>query len=248
MKKAREQKERKRREIERIKEKLTGHLSRVAERFKEEGLDMLLEEEGEFIRKLEKIFATLSPEAAEAVKKKVEERKQDPKVLRSYYSGMIEQCQGHADEIAEFQYGLHHKDAEGIQKAGEFISRAMKDVYKELGIPASFRLELDENLASDRPVKRFQNLQYLAIAITKSDMYPIIYPPDKYPEKKLSKSKRHLEAAENYLKLCGGEVRYYNTSATGYSILKDTLFYPGKENTHSPINIVEPVFDMLHIK
>jgi hypothetical protein len=75
-----------------------------------------------------------------------------------------------------------------------------------------------------------------------------VYPPEMYPEKKLAKSQRHLKAVENYLKLCDGEVRYYNTSATGYSVLKDTLFYPGKENTHSPINIVEPVFDMLRIE
>jgi energy-coupling factor transporter ATP-binding protein EcfA2 len=247
MKKARELKERKQQQIARLKEKLTGRLSQASERFEEEGLDMLLGEEGDFIRKLEKIFATLSPEAAAAVQKRVEERKQDPKVLRSYYSGMIKQCLKNTDAIAEFQYNLRHKKTADMEKAGELITRAMKEVYQELEIPESFRLELDESLDSGRSVRKFQNIQYVAIAITKSDMYPIIYPPEKYPEKKLARCKRHLEAVENYLKLCGGEVRYYNTSATGYAVLKDTLFYPGKENTHSPINIVEPVFDMLHI-
>lgn len=247
MKKAREQKELRKREFERIKSKLTEQLGQVAARFEEEGLDMLLGEAGDFIRRLEKIFAKLSPEAAKAVQKKVKERKEDPKVLKSYYSGMIKQCLANTDSIAEFQYKLHHKDEADVREAGELISRAIKEIYQEIGIPESFRLELDEDLGSDRPVKRFQNLQYLAIAVTKSDMYPIIYPPEKYPEKKLAKSKRHLEAVENYLRLCGGDVRFYNTSATGYSILKDTLFYPGKENTHSPINVVEPIFDMLHI-
>jgi energy-coupling factor transporter ATP-binding protein EcfA2 len=247
LKKAREHKERKQQEIAKFKEKLSERLDNIVELFEKEGLDMLLGEEGDFVRKLEKIFATLSPEAAASVQKRVEERKEDPKILTSYYSGMLKQCQKNIDAIAKFQYDLRHSDTADMRKAGELITHAMQDMYRELGIPESFRLELDESLASDRPVNRFQNLQYIAIAVTKSDMYPIIYPPEKYPEKKLAKSKRHLEAVENYLKLCGGEVRYYNTSATGYSILKDTLFYPGKENTHSPINIIEPVFDMLQI-
>ncbi len=247
MKKAREQKERRQKEIEQTRNKLTQRLTQLGKRFEKEGLDMLLGEEGDFLRKLEKIFATLSPEAAAAVKKKVEERQEDPKVLKSYFSGMIRESLKNTGAIAEFQYKLHHQEDAGMEKAGELIRRAMKEVYQELSIPASFRLELDDDLAADRPVKRFQNLKYLAIAVTKSDMYPIIYPPEKYPAKKLARSKRHLEAVENYLRLCDGEVRYYNTSATGYAVLKDTLFYPGKENTHSPINIVEPIFDMLRI-
>jgi hypothetical protein len=160
---------------------------------------------------------------------------------------MIRQCMQNVDAIAEFQYRLRHKDGSDSGGMKELIDRAMKEVYGELSIPDSFRLDMDENLSCDRPVERFQNLQYLAVAVTKSDIYPIIYPPEKYPEKKLPQSWRHLEVVENYLRLCGGEVRYYNTSATGYSTLKDTLFYPGKENTLTPINIVEPVFDMLRI-
>jgi len=247
MKKSREQQEKRQKDIEELKTKLIERLNKTAERFEQEGLEYLLGEEGDFIRKLEKIFASLSPEAAQAVKQRVEERKQDPKILKSYYAGMIKQCQNNVDAIAEFQYKLHHKGETGLHKAGELIRIAIKEVYGELGIPESFKLELDDDLNSNRAVHRFQNLKYLAVAITKSDMYPIVYPPDKYPEKKLAKSKRHLAAVENYLKLCDGEVRYYNTSATGYSVLKDTLFYPGKENTHSPINVIEPIFDMLHI-
>ena len=58
-----------------------------------------------------------------------------------------------------------------------------------------------------------------------------------------------LAEIENLLKLCGGRgVRYYNASATGYSILRDTLYYPGKENTFTPINILEPIFDSLDLQ
>lgn len=248
MKKTHEAKERKKQELTSIKEKLVQRLKEFSERFEKEGLEMLIEEEeGEFIRKLEKIFANLSPEAAAAVQKRVKERQDDPKVLKSYYSGMIKQCLKNAGAIAQFQYDLRHKDAMSIAPAREYVERAMKEIYLECGIPESFRLELGEELTSDREVRQFQSLQYLAIAVTKSDMYPIIYPPEKYPEKKLPRSRQHIAKIENYLKLCGGEVRYYNTSATGYSVLKDTLFYPGKENTHTPINIVEPIFDMLQI-
>ena len=45
-----------------------------------------------------------------------------------------------------------------------------------------------------------------------------------------------------------GSIRYYNASATGYSLLRDTLYVPGPENTFTPINIVEPFFDMLGIQ
>jgi hypothetical protein len=42
-------------------------------------------------------------------------------------------------------------------------------------------------------------------------------------------------------------VRYYNTSATGYSVLQGTQYVPGHENTLTPINVIEPIFDMLNL-
>ena len=52
-----------------------------------------------------------------------------------------------------------------------------------------------------------------------------------------------LQMPKRYYK----DITYYNTSATGYSVLRDTLYYPGKENTLSPINIIEPIFQLLNI-
>jgi hypothetical protein len=52
----------------------------------------------------------------------------------------------------------------------------------------------------------------------------------------------------DYLHLLGGKVSFYNASTSGYSILRDTLYVPGPENTLTPINIIEPIFDMLGIQ
>jgi hypothetical protein len=86
------------------------------------------------------------------------------------------------------------------------------------------------------------------LTVTKSDKYPIIWPPEMYPRKKLAGSEIFLRDLQDYLKLCGGCVRYYNASATGYSLLVGGAHIPGPANTHTPINILEPLFDMLNIQ
>ncbi|MCX7803585.1 MAG: hypothetical protein N3A38_00205 [Planctomycetota bacterium] len=108
-----------------------------------------------------------------------------------------------------------------------------------------FEVAREAVVEDDRPVRRMRNLKHIAIVITQTDMYPTIWPPENFPAKMLPQCNMHLPAIDNWLRLCGGGVRYYNCSATGYSILRDTLYYPGKENTQTPINVLEPLFDML---
>ena len=129
----------------------------------------------------------------------------------------------------------------------EAFRLAEGDPYSFLHIVRA-EIDLDPHLSDDRPVDFMGNLKYLSVVMTKSDMIPIIYPPADYPDQKLPQCVIHVRAIENYLKLCGGEIRYYNASATGYSFLRDTLYYPGKENTLTPINVIEPIFDMMNIE
>jgi hypothetical protein len=76
-------------------------------------------------------------------------------------------------------------------------------------------------------------------------MYPVVSPAYRYPDHRMPKCRPAISALDASLKLCGGGIRFYNTSATGFSILKDTQYYPGKENTLTPINVAEPIFDMI---
>jgi len=109
-----------------------------------------------------------------------------------------------------------------------------------------FEVAREAVIEDDRPVRQMQNLKHIAVVITQTDMYPVVWPPENFPARALPQCNMHLPAIDNWLKLCGGGgVRYYNCSATGYSILRDTLYYPGKENTQTPINVLEPLFDML---
>ncbi len=110
-----------------------------------------------------------------------------------------------------------------------------------------FDLALDPNLQESRMASRMKNLKYLSVVVTKSDMNPVIHPPERYPESKMQKSSLHVRDIDNYLRLLGGQIRYYNASVTGYSFMRDTRHYPGKVNTLTPINVIEPIFDMLQI-
>ena len=127
------------------------------------------------------------------------------------------------------------------------LLKIQEDIRDEYGLK-SFDIALNPTLREDREPTRLLNLKNLSIVITKSDMYPIIYPPDQFPEKKLDDSTLHLQHIDNFLRLCGGQIRYYNSSATGYSLMRDTRYYPGKENTLTPINIIEPIFDMMQME
>jgi energy-coupling factor transporter ATP-binding protein EcfA2 len=246
-----EEEQKKRKEVEATKSALLSKLESVKESLEKEGISVVLKEEGDFLSKVEKILCNVSPEIAKIVneaRRKVDERGDDLKAIGNYYAGLIRKCIEHVDRISLFQYELRHREEkQSVLDLKPLIDKAVREIFTELGIPSNFVIDLDETLECSRPVTRFDNLRNIAIVITKSDIHPIIYPPEKYPEKKLPRSKSHLRAVENYLKLCGGCVRYYNASATGYSILRDTLYYPSKENTHTPINVVEPIFEMLGI-
>lgn len=126
-------------------------------------------------------------------------------------------------------------------------SAVVDDVRSDLDLDPALPLVTSGTSPSEGAEAPFSGLRHIAMVITKSDMYPVVCPPDHYPDQKMQKCRPAITALAGYLKLCGGGIRYYNASSSGYSILRDTIYYPGKENTLTPINVAEPIFDMLEI-
>jgi hypothetical protein len=95
------------------------------------------------------------------------------------------------------------------------------------------------------PGRRLARLRYLAAVVTKADRHPIVYPPSDYPKFKLPASHAHLERLQTWLTLAGGHLRCYNATAIGYAVPRGGRYQPGPGNSFTPVNIVEPVLDML---
>ncbi|MFT7463187.1 MAG: hypothetical protein ACI9EF_001531, partial [Pseudohongiellaceae bacterium] len=92
---------------------------------------------------------------------------------------------------------------------------------------------------------QFPHLRDIALVFSKADMHPVVHPPTAYPRQKLPGSVEMIESIENYLRFLGGEVRYYNSSVLGYSTSANGQYFPGAEASLTPVNVIEPLFDML---
>ncbi len=210
----------------------------------------------EALNRLQDIIKERFPDVYEKASRKVQEKaeeKEGPKfdLFRDFLQNMIKFATDmkNLPDIARFLYAADLRKAEAQaladQQTNEDKVEIAGHVMQNLGV--ELNVEIDPELPESREVVRFKNLKHLAIAVTKTDMYPIIYPPEEYPRKKLPRCDRRLRELNELLKMLGGGTRYYNTSATGYSVLKDTMFMPGHKNTLTPINVIEPIFDMLNI-
>ncbi len=220
---------------------------RLAEIFKklEAGRDDILQaEDGKWLNTLQDTLEKQSPSMIKAAKEKVlpagarftgTELKER---LLMYYKGLSKVCAERIDQILREQ----------LEKTRPPQTRSSTwEIKKKYGLSDAFKIEIDARAFAERPVRRFKSLKYVNVTITKSDKYPIIWPPEMYPKRKLASSELFLRDLQDYLKLCGGCVRYYNASATGYTLLSGGAHIPGPVNTHTPINILEPLFDMLNI-
>ncbi|RME04163.1 MAG: hypothetical protein D6805_04050 [Planctomycetota bacterium] len=249
-----QEREQKQREVGGIRRKLEEDLSRFQLLISQTQGEVLLGEEAEFLQKLEdEVLEDLFPNILANARKNLYDKLAQTSaeghlsLYIKYYEGLLNFCVSHIETIAQNFY------EKSVDLQARFSEAAFQDmaerIIRERGLDGDFKIDLVASEFWDSPQHyRFAHLKNIAIAITKTDMYPIIYPPEKYAMKKMPRSWMHLRAIENYLKLCGGGVKYYNSSATGYSILRDTLYYPGKENTLTPINIIEPIFDLLCIR
>lgn len=109
----------------------------------------------------------------------------------------------------------------------------------------SFDLSQAISRADDEGSRPFDKLKYLAITFTKTDKDFAIYPASNFPKVVNVDWANPLPRLGNYLTLCNGYLKYYNASVAGYSARKDAGFLLGRRGTLTPINIAEPILDML---
>jgi hypothetical protein len=227
----------------------TDYLRKIRNALNNGDLDALDGPDGKLIRAAEKIVIEMGVQKIQAARQALKDRGVTRERILAYYLGLAQYIEGDLDRVMA---AMPAAGAAGSQAGGqisqETLDRALWEIRKEYSLSDDFRLELTPDLFNKRSVRRFRQLKNLAIVFTKTDMYPSVHPPENFPARNLPGCKIHLDVVENYLHLLSGKIRYYNASATGYSILRDTLYVPGPENTLTPINVVEPVFEMLGIE
>jgi hypothetical protein len=87
----------------------------------------------------------------------------------------------------------------------------------------------------------FRSLRGLSIVETKADAGRPVSPF------LLTDCGPRLEEIRAALRLSGGDVRCYESSVTGYAALSGARYAPGPYATQTPINVLEPVFDLLGV-
>jgi hypothetical protein len=224
------------------------YLRKMRNSLKTGSIDALDGPDAKQLRRAEKIVVELGVEHIQKARQALTERGVTKERILAYYMGLVDYIEKDLDRIMGVAVGSEGSSAAGGEISQEALDRALWEVRREYKLSDGFRLELTPDLFNKRTVRRFRNLRRIALVFTKTDMYPAVHPPENFPARNLPGCKIHLDVVENYLHLLNGMIRYYNASATGYSILRDTLYVPGPENTLTPINVIEPVFEMLGIE
>jgi hypothetical protein len=223
---------------------LSDRLAQVARRLETGAEDLLAGEDGRWLESMERELSELEPalvrsarerllpEGAPLTTAQVKER------VCLYFKGLVRICSERADFLVRGS----------LERARTPQDRsAVQELVRRHELSENFKVEVDEASFQEREVTHFKRLRHLAVVVTKSDKYPIVYPPDQYARRKLPACDMHLNDIQDYLRLCGGQVRFYNASASGYSILSGGAHVPGPAATQTPINVLEPLFDMLSL-
>jgi hypothetical protein len=242
---------RKEQEFQKHRQTYTERLRKLRLRLKQGELDVLDGTEGRFLKEIERMIGEMHPEQLQKVRQVLQDRGMSRENILAYYAGLLGMAEKEIDEIIR----RSELQGEGGESSGgysaEDIERALWEVRRQFHVSEDFRIDptaLQQSLDQQREVRRFKWLRRISIAFTKTDMYPSTHPPENHPARNLPDCNIYLDTIANYLHLLGGSIRFYNTSTSGYSILRDTLYVPGPENTLTPINVVEPIFDMLGIR
>ncbi|MCX7703053.1 MAG: hypothetical protein N2234_02985 [Planctomycetota bacterium] len=243
-------------ERQRLKEQYQERLKEVLQAMQEKGGEKVITEKKwkEFLGELdsllfEEAFPQQRKEWRDILNEKLKTLKSPQEqlsLLALYLFKVADYCMKHIDELIDKQPEEVVRRLNEQMRRAE-VERAKREVFEEFQIPEEFEFYISGVEGGEEPhdVERFANLKFISIVITKSDTNRIIYPPENFAAQKMPLSARHLDKIQQYLKLFNGHVRYYNASVTGYSIMMDTTSYIGPECTLTPINVLEPVFDML---
>jgi hypothetical protein len=217
----------------------------------EDAVARLGDEEVAALQQLEQVLVSVRPEEIEAAKAKYEksaQEKGDDGPVRDFYRAMVKFALAGGVLGAMAQATIGPAPVRATEAGIEAVARATDDVLRSCGIAAGFIRLTKEELEEQEPERRFVRLKNVAIVVTKTDLYPVIHPPDLFPRQRLPVTWQHLRLVDAYLRLVGGAIQYYNASATGYSTFQDGMFLPGKEMTLTPINVIEPLFHMLGLE
>jgi hypothetical protein len=192
-------------------------------------------------REREQRLEPLRSRKSDSAEVEEQRREQRRRISREFDRRLLEAMARQIDDIVSIE--LKRVQNQRVEKLTEEMVLEALVLYHQL--PANVPIELDQRASHS---EFFPNLCRINIAITKADQYSICYPPHNYPRRRLRYSRELLAEVEGYLKLLGGELRYYNTSATGYTYILNNRYFPGTADFHCPINVVEPFFDMLDIR
>jgi hypothetical protein len=232
----------------------SDRVRRVRKRLDDGDVEALGGEDGEGLKRLEKAAVRLGAQPVLKARSALQSRGVDKQRILDYYRGFAEfaerELERLVDAVADDTASGDGSTAGEIASAGERdrIEKALWDVRRQAKLSEDFKVAIGPDFFAERPVRRFAGLKDIAVVFTKTDMYAATHPPEDRPARDLPGCKIHLDVIEDYLRLLGGAIRYYNASATGYSLLCDAAYVPGPENTHAPISVCEPFFDMLGIK
>jgi hypothetical protein len=205
-----------------------------------EGVAALAAQHKTFLDQLDSIIGQASPEFAADAEKKFQQHGRTATNYLHYYRGLLlklaeTKVLDRAVELRERLEETQERQADAVI-ARILAERGLKERMFDAFIKRW----------SGRPAgRRLERLRYLSLVVTKSDRHPIVYPPSDYPKFKLPTCSNHLATLETYLGILGGKLRYYNATAIGYAIQRGNQYGPGPGNSFTPVNIVEPLFDIL---
>jgi len=237
-----------------IKADLMEKLKAVGVQLKAQDETVLIDASGQFLGQIEKAIEMTNPDTFARTQQKIQEMKDrnelDKDTIFKYYLQLCSFCADSIDAIASNIFILEESSDIDQDKMFEEVleQKAREKIYRECDLDDTFIINTEVFTERFHNIRRFKNLKYISIVTTKCDMYPIIYPPEDYPRYKLLNCERYLTDIKNFLRILGGDLGVYHSSATGYSVQRDIGRYPGAGSTLTPINIVEPLFKMLNIE
>jgi len=243
-------------ERQRLKEQYQHQLNEVIAEMKGRGAEKVITDKKwkDFLGELDSLlFAGAFPEQRKSWRDTLNEKIKQLKnpqeqraLLALYLSSVADFCLKYVNELIDRQPEEVVRRLNEQMRRAE-VERAKKEVFEEYQIDPEFEFHISTTEGTEEPQnsERFTNLKFISMVITKSDTNRIVYPPENFAVQKMPLSSKHLEKVQQYLKLFGGYVRYYNASVAGYTVMMDTTSYIGPECTLTPTNVLEPVFDML---
>ncbi len=109
------------------------------------------------------------------------------------------------------------------------------------GVPLDVARRIATSERAPVAYESFRSLRGLSIVETKTDAGRSVSPF------LLADCGSRLEEVRAALRLGGGDVRHYEASVVGYTALRGARRAPGPYATQTPINVVEPVFDLVGV-